>query len=232
MSGEWAMRNSGSLVVEDSSGSRNNGLLIGESSFRSDEQMGDSIEITGRTGYLSVPHSIGLEPDRGGVETWIKPADLLRDVDVFNKLTYWTLRSGLDGGKAVYGVHLFQDGSLGGYILNDALPGGHMMTWVWGPRKLITAGQWHHLVLQWDGRQLTLYVNGKHVSRRAYTEVPGVGLSYSRESDFTLGRATRWFGNDDHQFIGQFGKTRVFQGSMTDTEIQLRATLPARLALP
>lgn len=218
---EWQMRDTGGMV-EDVSGNQHHGELVGESAFAGDATQPDAIVITGSTGAMWVGHSVDLEPARGGVETWINAA-YLRDADLFNKLTFRTLRTGLVGGKAVYGVHLFADGTLAGYILNDNEQTGKLWTWVWAPRPVINAGQWHHIVLQWDGTQVGLYVDGIHVAKKPYKEIPGAGLSYSGESEFTLGQATRWFGTGDHQFIGRLGRTRVYNGSMSADEIRVRA---------
>lgn len=222
---KWSMRDTGTMVVEDVSGNQHPGQLVGESFFEQDTAQPHAIVITGRTGAMLVKHSVDLEPARGGVETWINPT-LLRDADVFNKLTSQTLRTDNAGGKAVYGVHLFADGTIAGYILNDNEHVGRLWTWVWAPRPVIKAGQWHHIVLQWDGAHVGLYVDGMHVAKKSYKEIPGLGLSYSGESAFTLGQATRWFGTDDHQFLGKFSETRVYTGAMTAAEIADRAGNP------
>lgn len=219
----WTMRNTGASLVEDVSGNGHHGTLVGETAFNDDPDM-MSAEITGHSGYISVPHHDDLEPARGGVELWVKPA-YLRDADMFTKLTFYTIRTGQQGGKQVFGVHLLADGNVAGYILNDGgNPDWRIWTWVRSVHPVISARSWHHLVLQWDGLQVTLYVDGKKIARRGYKEVPELGLSYSRESAFTLGQATRWYGNDDHQFIGQYGETRIYHGTLTEEEIRQRAS--------
>lgn len=217
----WTMRDTGTPTVEDFSGRQHNGQLKGAASYQRDPQMKNSLEISATSGKMTVPYSKDFDLARGAVETWINPK-YMKEADLFNKITYKTLRTGVQGAKSVFGVHMYADGSLTGYILNDAEPQGRFWTYVPTPRRLISAGKWHHLVLQWDGHHVTLFLNGVHVMKREYKEIDGAGLSYFGEGEFTLGQGE----NADNTFIGRFGLTRIYRGNLTDEEVMQLAQNP------
>jgi len=218
----YNMRDTRTSAVEDSSGKQHHGQLKGSASYQSDSQMQSSLEIASTSGKMTVPYCKHFDLAQGAVETWINPK-YMKDADLFNKITYKTLRTGVMGAKSVFGVHMHQDGSLTGYILNDAEPQGRFFTYVPTPRRLITAGKWHHIVLQWDGHHVTLFLNGQHVMKRSYKEIEGAGLSYFGEGEFTLGQGE----NPNNAFIGRFGLTRIFRGTLTDEEVvQMAQTAP------
>jgi hypothetical protein len=214
----WTMRNSGGVVVEDFSGKNHFGLLRGQAFFKSDPVMQSTVTISGINGLVSTPENAELEPAQGTVETWIK-ADVIRNADIFNKLSSKLVRRGPTGGMSVYGMHLYEDGSFGGFVMNDdpAEPG----PWVGvGSRPgVIQAGKWYLVALRWDNQELALFLNGELIGTRKYRQIPVIGLSYSGDRDFSLGQATYW-GGSDHGFLGEFGETRIYSRSLQTKEMR------------
>ena len=215
--GRWTMRNTGGTLVEDFSGNNHYGFLQGASFFKADATTSDSVEIVDGSGEVNVSHSSELEPARGTVETFVK-VDQVQYADIFFKVTNKTLRTNRrDGvGGAVYGVRILADGAVQGFILNDD-PQKKEWTFVQSARPMIVAGTWHHIALQWDGKFVRLFVDGLTVARQAYKEIPGVGLSYSGETPFTLAPGT--------SFVGQIAETRIYSRPLSDTEVKTQAAL-------
>jgi hypothetical protein len=205
------MRNTGGTLVEDFSGKGHFGFLYGSAFFKNDAAFPNSVDIQEGSGAVVIAHSPDLEPARGTVTTWIKVGQLQLG-DIFYKVSPKTLRTNRrDGvGGAVYGARLLADGSVQAFIMNDD-PLKVQWTFVESPRPVITAGQWHQVGLQWDGKFVRLYIDGVAVAKQSYKEIPVVGLSYAGETPFELGP-----GNG---FVGQFGETRVYSRALSDQEV-------------
>lgn len=218
--GRWTMRNTGGTLVEDSSDKGNFGFLQGNAFFKDDPTLSTSVQIVDLSGKVSVAHSSDLEPARGTVETFVK-VDYLQFADILHKVTLKTLRTNRrDGvGGAVYGIRMFEDGNVQGFVLNDDPKQKSQWTIVQTLHAVIKPGSWHHLALQWDGQFVRLFVDGTVVAKKKYNEIPGIGLSYGGDMEFTLAPGAN--------FVGQFGETRIYSRPLTETELQVRATMPA-----
>lgn len=219
--GRWTMRSTGGTLVEDLSGKNHFGFLNGASFYKSDPVMVSSVEMVDGSGSVTVPHSTDLEPARGTVETWINVASLHR-AEIFYKVSLKTLRTDRRNGVggAVYGARLMEDGSVVAFVMNDDPNSNNMWTFVESPRPVITPGKWHHIALNWDGKFVRLFIDGVVVNKKSYKEIPGVGLSYSGETEFSLAPGT--------SFVGQIGETRIYGRPLSDVELTLDATLPAQ----
>ncbi|MCU1308981.1 MAG: hypothetical protein JWO20_106 [Candidatus Angelobacter sp.] len=215
---KWTMRNSGGVVVEDFSGKNHFGLLRGQAFFNADPRMQNTVTISGINGLVSTPENAELEPAQGTVETWIK-ADVIRNADIFNKLSSKLVRRGPTGGMSVYGMHLYEDGSFGGFVMNDDLAEPGPWVGVGSRPGVIETGKWYLVALRWDNQELALFLNGELLGTRKYRQIPIIGLSYSGDRDFSLGQATYW-GGSDHGFLGQFGETRIYSRSLQNKEMR------------
>ncbi len=145
----------------------------------------------------------------------------MRDQDLFVKTTLKMVRSGVEGEKAVYGVHLLANGKLLGFILNDT-PSTNGWTMVSTPSGLVNAGEWHLMALRWDGKRVSIFLDGQLYANKGYLELPGIGLSYSGETPFTMGFGTYWDNSPDHGFLGSFGETRIYDRALTNEELAAR----------
>lgn len=215
--GRWTMRNTGGTLVEDFSGNNHFGSLNGAAFYKDDGKMVNSVQIVEGSGQIAIPHSKELEPARGTVETFFK-VDYLQLADLVTKVSDKTLRTTRRNGVggAVYGIRLLADGTVEAFIMNDD-PLQIQWTLVSSPRSVVKPGSWHHIALQFDGKFVKLFFDGVVLAKQTYKEIPGVGLSYSGESDLVLG-----FGSG---FVGQIGETRVYNRSLSDVEVTQRATL-------
>lgn len=215
--GRWTMRNTGGTLVEDFSGNNHFGSLNGAAFFKNDAKMLNSVEIIEGSGEVLIPHSNELEPARGTVETFFK-VDYLQRAELVTKVSFKTLRTNRrDGvGGAVYGIRLLADGTVQGFIMNDD-PLQGQWTFVSSPRSVVKAGSWHHIALQFDGKFVKLFFDGVVLAKHPYKEIPGVGLSYSGESELVLGYGS--------SFVGQIGETRIYNRQLSDVEVSQRAAL-------
>jgi Concanavalin A-like lectin/glucanases superfamily len=213
------MRDSGGFVVEDFSGNNHFGLLTGKAFFKNDPVMRSTVTISGNDGLIAVRHNVELEPAQGTVTTWIK-VDVLKNADIFNKLSSRLVRTGTDVSMSVYGMHANEDGSVSGFVLNDdpATPG---LPWacVSSQPGLLQVGKWQMLALRWDNQELAIFLDGQLLVSAKYRQVPVLGLSYSGESDFSLGQSTYW-GGWDHGFLGQFGETSIYSRALQNKELR------------
>ena len=82
-------------------------------------------------------------------------------------------------------------------------------------------GHWHHLVGQYDGTNVTVYVDGDQKLATAY---PGMTIAYANGQDFYLGK----HGNNgiEHTFAGFIDQVRVYDHGLSPAEIARLAAEP------
>lgn len=216
---QWTMRNSAGPIIEDASGNQHFGFLTGAIYFKNDIQMPSSVSFQDPQSEIDVADCTELEPARGTVTMWVK-TDTLHYGNLFYKISTKTVRTDRRNGTggAVYGARILEDGTVQGFIMNDD-PNGNQWTFVESPRPLVKAAAWHHIALQWDGKFVRLYVDGNVVSKKAYKEIPGVGLSYHADG-YPLMIAP------GDTYRGQIGETRVYGESIPEEVVKLAATYP------
>jgi hypothetical protein len=220
----------GSNVVKDSSTYANDGKLVGLAAFTTDALVGSAVDFTIFDDGVHVPYDKSLEPATGTFGAWIKVSEP-QDSDIIEKRTGLAVRSGEAGMFSVYGLRITFDGAIMAYVMNDDPDADNYWTFAESKPGLITLGEWHHLVMRWDGTKLDLFVDGKKQDTVPYNPIPGLGLSYHDSGYFGLGLGTFWSGAFGHDFIGQLDDVRLFNGPRSNwqirTDYRLRGDYPS-----
>mgnify|MGYP001582016064 CR=1 FL=1 len=133
-------------VVNDDSGNKNNGKVIYEAVWTKEGKINNALYFEGHQGSVEIPHSNTLAlTDRITIEAWIKIKGGTRERVIVSKpgsygLSIWhapssilTARVDLDNGK---------------YFLVHS-------------RKLLRENVWYYVAMTYDGRELSVYVDGE-----------------------------------------------------------------------
>jgi hypothetical protein len=217
--GWWQFNDGSGLQVADGSGLNNNGRLSGAVGFNRDARFGTVLDFTGPDGSVIIPHSPSLEPATGTIEIWVKVAEP-QDAAIVMKVTSRWVRTNRPSGGSVIGLRIQTNGALQGFVGNNdpSTPDGPWRFSV-SSSNLVTLGEWHHLVMRWDGSTVAVFVDGVLQSATPYVPVPGTGLSYADGSDLGVGVATTWATPPPHEFIGQLADFRYYGRACSDAEI-------------
>lgn len=218
--GWWKFDEGQDRVAKDSSAYGNDGALMGVSiAFTTNALQGDSaVSLTDPTDGVFVPFNESLEPATGTFQVWINVSDP-QDSDVIQKRTDLCVRTGLEGQFGVYGIHLREDGSIRAYILNDDPEAEEPWTYAESKPGLITLGEWHQVVMRWDGHKFDLFVDGKKRDSVHYNPIPDMGLSYHDSGYFGLGLGSFWNDPDTHEFIGLLDDVRLYSGPRSNWQV-------------
>jgi RHS repeat-associated protein len=219
--GWWQFNEGSGTQIGDSSGKNNNGTLSGAVGFKDDARFGTVLDFTGTDGGVYIPQNASLEPATGTIGGWakiVKP----QDSDIVMKVTTCWMRTDPThriGGVSVIGLRIQADGSLRGFVANDDRPDSHYVSAATSP-DLITLGEWHHLVMRWDGNTVAVFVDGVQQAATPYNPIPDIGLSYCANGNpLGLGVPTYWNSTPAHQFTGQFADFRYYGRGCSDAEI-------------
>lgn len=217
--GWWKFDDEAGNVAKDSSGYENDGMILGLAAFTTDALVGTAIDFSNPFDGVVVPYDESLEPVTGTFQAWIKVSEL-QDSDIIRKRTDLAVRSGEEGLFGVYGLRIQSDGAITAYIMNDDIE-VEDGRWTYAESKpgIITLGEWHQLVMRWNGKKLDLFVDGKKRDSVRYDPIPGLGLSYHDSGYFGLGLGTFWDGTNGHDFLGQLDDVRLYSGPRTNWQI-------------
>ncbi len=124
-------------------------------------KVGIGLFTDGRRGYLEVPHSPDLEPERLTVEAWVHMYTYPEGGDTREWIVSKS-RNEATGGH--YALVIGRD-KPGAYLhIED---GGENPIVVWGEDGSIKLDTWHHLAMTYDGADLVVYLDGKEARRIA-----------------------------------------------------------------
>jgi hypothetical protein len=190
-------------------------------------------------GIILFPHDISLEPATGMIESWLNIDSLPSDpVLLFSKSTFQFLRSepgagppifyppvapcpaGLDCsdgriiGRSVYRIDVLPDGRVKATIANDGLaptPGNLGGPWTTAvSSEPLTAGDWHHVAIAWDGCRLEVMLDGVWSSGVDFDPIPAIGLSYHGTGiDPTFGPVDLPASMSSPEFSGRMDEVRI-----------------------
>ena len=105
--------------------------------------------------YIQVAKAITKVPPALTLECWVRPWTFGRWQDVMTQMSY--------PGACDFALAISPDANVTFY-LGDG--GKFRDTWpLSSPKDLLQKGRWHHLVVMWDGRVRTLWLDGREVAR-------------------------------------------------------------------
>jgi hypothetical protein len=221
--GWWKFDEGGGDIAYDSSPYGNHGDLVGLAAFTTDALVGSAVDFSTPDDGVVVPYDSSLEPATGTFGAWIKVNEP-QDSDIIKKRTARAVRSGVDGVFSVYGLRITSEGTIMAYIMNDDPPADDPENyWTFAETQpgLITLGEWHHVVMRWDGSRLDLFVDGRKKDSVPYNPIPEMGLSYYDSGYFGLGLGTFWYGTFGHDFLGQLDEVTLFKGARSNWQINM-----------
>lgn len=82
-----------------------------------------------------------------------------------------------------------------------------------GP-NVLSAGNWNHIAMTWDGMAMHIHVNGWLVARR---NIAADGIDYDPDNDLALGHLHD--SNEDDRFVGKLAEVRIWSRPRSEAEI-------------
>jgi hypothetical protein len=194
-------------------------MLSGAALFTPDPQRGQALAISGISGIIDIPYNSRLEPAQGTISVWVKP-NMSSWADIVQHQTGSLLRCSamVQYGGAAYDIWISSSGAPMAIFANDdpktcVKSPQNVLT---GPANTVQVNKWTHLVARWDGvGTLSLFANGKQVSKMSYTPNPTRGLSYSGNSGVYVGTIP----GGTFSFSGSVSDLRIYSRALSDTEI-------------
>jgi hypothetical protein len=186
--GEWGFDERSGRRTADASGADNGGRLSGPARTRG--RFGGGLSFDGRNDWVTVADDPSLDLTRAmTLEAWVRPRA---------------------GGAA--GVLVKERGRRLSYGLYSR-PSGHVHTSaeqaLRGPRGL-RRNRWSHLATTWDGRVLTVYVDGREVASHALT-----GTASTSTGPLRIGGNAIW----PEFFRGVIDEVRVYDRALSAAEV-------------
>lgn len=175
--------------------------------------------LDGDRGFAQIPYAAELEPDRVSVEAFFRHAEPLTDGEGFVPLVvkmpesgnFWTTVDGWDlwyqdsgaGGRLGFGI-----GSQNGTLRVSA-----------SEFVEVPADEPVHIVGTFDGRRLTLYLNGQLVATTGYHGE----IAYLQGPVWVGGQIRHtYFGSNVHAFRGTVDEVAVWGRALTAKEVRRR----------
>ena len=174
----------------------NNGTLFTTSGRISGARVFDGID-----NYIRLPDSITLQPTNAiTVEVWMRP----ECISGFGNVVSMKLQSSSNKGVTLR----MKDNKLQFLIGNGAT----MVNMVSSP--VFDEHEWYHVVGRWDGKDVSLWVNGKKLPVTAILEGP---LQYEATRSMMIGS---WEGWKEHGFDGTIDEVRIWNRALLPEEIE------------
>lgn len=190
--GLWDFDDGHGTRLQDTSGRRHDGIVVGELAFGAPGVRTRSASLDGRTAWALVPDARDLRPAHFTVAVWFNPSRELTQAATLvvkpQRPAVW-VQPFLSWMIRVNSPTLIEAsvGSTGGY-LNAA---GVFTV------PPLEPGRWRHAVLTFDGAQVSFFLDGERVGMRpfaepiAYSELPivvGADFGASPAADFFPGK--------------------------------------------
>ena len=148
--GHWDFDGAEGDVIADKSGQKNDGKLVGGAKLVTAGK-GQAVEFFGKRGSVTIHHAESLVlAEQGSVALWFCARS-------YPKLPAYPalIQKGGNAGWIAGSYHFFWHTSKDrwyGVLCNVKKPQYLMY-------KETPAGQWHHIAMTWDGKELALYLN-------------------------------------------------------------------------
>lgn len=166
LAGHWTFDGPKMLTnVADSSGSGNNGSLIGQTSTTTVAgKLGQALQLDGINDYVNFGNNSSLNiTGPGSISVWIRVNSWKTNYDqiIWKKGPGWA--------DIHYGIIR---NSTASYFVGN-LSNGTNYLGADGPRSsTITLGKWYHLAYTWDGAKAKMYTNGVETDSKDTTILP------------------------------------------------------------
>ncbi len=192
--GWWKLDND----VKDSSGSGNNGTIIGTPTYVAAGKIGAALKLNGTTDYVDCGNAGSVNiTDVITLSAWFKPAN-------FANSAYQTFISKGDNAYVLAQTNA--------NLLQLAIYDG---TWYSANSAAVTStmnGSWHHVASTYDGTQLRLYVDGQMAASTLRT-----GVIAQDTHVLSLGRNSQ---NTGRLFHGELDDVRIYHGALPTADIK------------
>jgi hypothetical protein len=196
--GWWKLNESGGLQARDSSGNGYHGTLVGKPTWRREGgAIGGALEFDGTGDYVVIGNQRQFDiTDEITVAAWIK-------VNRFDR--NWQAIVGK--GDLSWRIARDRDRDCLQFAFNS-VPNEQLLK----GQIIVTDGQWHHVAGVYDGRQMSLYIDGQlDVSQATTTNIPV---------------------SDKPVYIGENSQARgrYWNGRISDVRVYRRALTPQEIA--
>lgn len=181
----------------------NNGTLINGTPF-APGKAGQTFSFDGFSQYVRVPDSPSLElSNQLTLEAWIKPTFVDNYRQIISKFG--------DVGSQAYQFGLAPNGAL---RTDLSQTGGPVYEQLTSPTNVLTAGQWQHVAVTFNGGATALYVNGAEV---ANATLPVTSIFGGGTADLNIGRDPVSSGGQ--YFDGLIDEPSIYNRALTAAEI-------------
>jgi hypothetical protein len=187
----WKFDDGKGAAAADASGKRNDGAITGEAAWVEGKVKGAISFPEGKECYAAIANVNGIAAGNTAhtIAAWVKVAKLPEN-------RAWILLLGSEG----EGSHH--------WLINNA---GETQFGVWGgnqAKPALAVGQWKHVAITFDGKNLTGYLDGqKTESTEATFNLQGVPLTVAQTH------------NGENGFEGQVDDLRVYARALSDKEV-------------
>jgi hypothetical protein len=218
--GWWQFNEPSGLRAADSSGKGNDGILAGAASFSNDPTRGNVVNVYGISGEVDYPSTTDLQPVTGTISVWLKPT-VANTSDVVRQNTDLLVKCNFATKAYAYNLRVDAKGTPIAIIANDnpkTCSKGNQVV-VAGPSNLVKLNQWTHVAMEWNGRTVYVFVNGRQVASGAYVATPGLGLSYHGNDPTKVAKAIWDFNTGYLEYAGQLSDLRIYSRALSAAEI-------------
>ena len=192
----WKLDETGSsTTAADSSGNDHPAAVLNPT--WTSGKIGGALSFDGAN-YASVTGASSLQPAAYAVSAWVNYS-----------------QTDTNGGDVLsmgdsFGLRVQPDGSVKTYFY-----GGPAVGWRIAQSTSVNTkdGQWHHIVGQYNGSLLQVYVDGTKRDERSYSD----SIVYTLGTDLYLGKHGN--GGDKHDFNGAIDQVRLYDRALSDSEI-------------
>jgi hypothetical protein len=205
----WKFDSISDGITPDTSPNAFSGNLFNNPSLTSDAQVGQAFDFAGNN-YVWAADASGLDQTKFTLSLWFKTTDTSATNSVVLAMKgYFTTGTDVPGENINYGVWLTTAGKIRGGF-EDNVNGGD--NFVITPSTYdYRDGNYHHVVLTYDGQTLILYVDNAVKDTRSTTATPE-----TNDKQFRVGQDP---GNLNRYFIGKIDAVRIYGDALTAAEI-------------
>jgi hypothetical protein len=201
--GHWRFDRAEGDIAFDSSGRKMHGKLTGDSHIISDAEKGNVLSLDGEGDYVYIGNDSSLDlPNSMTLAAWIKanPSDELAYDIVSKGAGCWRLFQNVQTGRLEF------------YCCGLHVPKRDHYYTIFGRTNLID-GKWHHIACTYDGRSMTIYIDGR-LERTAAAS----GVVNPRTWPVLIGASPSAIGSGC-EFRGLIDDVRIYSYALNKEEI-------------